>query len=216
MKVVSLNISQAKEVIHQGKTIRTGIFKTPIQQPVLVGQAQLNGDVQADLTFHGGIYKAVYGFSANHYDYWRDALSQPDLHYGAFGENLTVTGLDESQLCIGDQLAIGETILTVSQPRVPCFKLAIALNNKKAPSLFSKHGATGIYFSVAQQGHIAPNDEVTVVDKCINSVTVHALFNAYYDRHFSDANKVLEAALKVNALAPEWQEKIDKRLSRDS
>jgi MOSC domain-containing protein YiiM len=157
MKVVSLNVSQVQEVSHKGKTVLTGIFKKPTADKVLVHKDHLEGDAQGDLTVHGGDEKAVYAFSANHYDYWRHALSQPDLHFGQFGENLTITDLDEADFCIGDQLSIGECILEVSQPRVPCFKLGIALNNDKAPSLYSKHGATGIYFRIIESGFIAPN-----------------------------------------------------------
>ena len=216
MKVVSLNVSQAQEVSYKGKTVLTGIFKKPTTDKVMVHKDHLEGDAQGDLKVHGGVEKAVYAFSANHYDYWRQALSQPDLRFGAFGENLTITDLDEADFCIGDQLSIGECILEVSQPRVPCYKLGIALNNDKAPSLYSKHGATGIYFRVIESGFIAPDDEVKVVKKMADGVTVKSLFAAYYDRHFEDAIKVLETVICVDALADEWRAKVTKRLARAS
>jgi MOSC domain-containing protein YiiM len=215
MKVLSLNLSKAKAVQYRGKEVMTGIFKQPVDAPtIFVDKNNIVGDEQADLTVHGGEYKAVYAFSANHYQYWRDTLNQPDLSFGVFGENLTITDLDESTLCIGDQLSIGECILEISQPRVPCFKLSIALNNSKTPNLFTKSWSTGIYFCVVKPGHIAPDDEVKVIVKAENSVTVQALFRAYYDREFDQTAEVFEAALKVKALAPEWIAKVQKKMSQ--
>jgi MOSC domain-containing protein YiiM len=215
MKVVSLNLSKVKSVEYKGKTVTTGIFKKPVQQPVYIDNNSLRGDEQADLTYHGGEFKAVYGFCADHYNYWQEALGQPDLPYGIFGENLTVTDLDEAKLCIGDHLSIGECILEVSEPRVPCFKLGIALQNDKAPNLFTKSWCTGVYFRVEKPGFITANDEVKIIKKATDSVTVQALFRAYYDRDFVDAQKVLEKALTVAALAPDWREKALKRINRD-
>lgn len=214
MKVVSLNISAVKAVAYLEKTVLTGIFKQPSQDKIWVNKTHLQGDAQADLTVHGGEYKAVYAFSADHYAYWRNTLCQPDLRYGVFGENLTITALDEAQLCIGDHLQVGECILQISQPRVPCFKLGIALKDKKAPGLFTKSGATGIYFSVVQAGFVAPGDEVKRIKKDPHEVSVESLFRAYYDRGFADSETVFEAALKVEALAPEWQEKVRKKLKQ--
>jgi len=212
MKLVSINIAQPTEVEYLGKIVSTGIFKQPINSQVYVNQNNITGDGQSDLIHHGGEHKAVYGFAAEHYHYWRETLERPDLSYGAFGENLTISALTESTLCIGDQLQIGDTILEVSQPRVPCFKLAIALDNKQAPNLFTKSYATGIYFRVKQQGFINVNDKVTLIKSHSKQLSVAALFRAYFDRSYSDAVAVLESAATIEELAPEWQEKIAKKL----
>lgn len=214
MKVVSLNLSMVKAVQWQGKTVTTGIFKQPVDNKVYVDKNNVEGDAQADLSVHGGEYKAVYAFSANHYEAWKKSLSRLALPYGTFGENLTITDLNETDLCIGDQLAIGDCVLEVSQPRVPCFKLGIALDNPKIPNLFTKSWNTGVYFKVVKPGFICPDNEVEVIKRATNSVTLQALFRAYYDRDFADSTQVLETALTIDALAPEWQKKAAKKLAQ--
>jgi len=216
MKVVSINIALPTEVEYQGKTVTTGIFKKPVNRKIYVNQQLMTGDGQADLINHGGLDKAVYGFSADHYSGWRQTLTAPDLGYGAFGENLTISGLAEHELSIGDRLLIGDTILEVSQPRVPCFKLGIALDNIKAPSLFTKTYATGVYFRVIKQGYIAPNDIVTVTKTTKKTVSVYALFRAYYDRSYADTLAVLTIAAQLEELAAEWQQKVAKKLAKIS
>lgn len=214
MKIVSINTSQSKQVQHLDKMVSTGIFKQPRNEKVFVGKTNLDGDAQADLKNHGGEHKAVYAFSADHYDYWRQTLSRPDLSHGVFGENLTITALNESTLCIGDKLCIGQSVLQISQPRVPCFKLALAFDNQKMPNLFTKHFATGIYFRVLQQGFITPGDPVTVIKNSADSLSVQTLFQAYYDRTCDNALDIFKKALEIEALAPEWQEKLLKKLQR--
>ena len=214
MKVVSINIAQPTLVEYLGKQVSTGIFKQAVKHRVYGDKVNMAGDGQADLIHHGGTHKAVYGFSSDHYSYWRETLDRPELSYGVFGENLTISSLSEAQLCIGDQLVIGDTVLEVSQPRVPCFKLGIALDNKKIPNLFTKSYATGIYFRVIKQGYISPEDLVIVNKTVSKTVSVQALFRAYYDRSYADAIAVLTIAADIKALAPEWHEKVLKKLAK--
>ena len=212
MQLVSINTSLPKLIRYNGKEMLSGIFKQAVTGSVFVSKNNLEGDGQADLLNHGGEHKAVYGFSHNHYAYWREALGFPSLATGVFGENLTITNLDEEQLHIGDQLRIGELVLEVSQPRVPCYKLGIALGNKKAPQMFINHFETGVYFRVKQEGTICTNDTVEVIKRSAHAVSVKSLFRAYFDKSMVYSAEVLAAGLDVPELAPEWQEKIKKRL----
>ena len=212
MKLLSINISQAVDVSYNDKIISTGIFKKPISGSVDIDQHGLLGDQQVDLINHGGEHKAVYGFSANHYDYWRQELDNPDLSYGQFGENLTISDLDEATLCIGDQLQIGDCILEITQPRVPCFKLGIALGLNAMPKLFVQSASTGIYFRVLQVGSIANGSLVERIYHHPKQLSVQTLFKAYFDHHFIDANKVLKIASDLPELSDEWQQKVLARL----
>ena len=214
MKIISINTSILKETTHQGKTILTGIFKTPTDQAVTVGKLNITNDLQADLENHGGEHKAVYAFSQHHYPYWREELNQPALGPGAFGENLTVAHLDEANIQLGDQYQIGQCILEVSQPRVPCFKLGLALNNKHAPKLFTQHFHTGVYFRVIKEGPIQVGHELELIKRVPNSVSVHDLFRAKFDKSFCGAQDIITRAYKLDCISPEWRAKVDKMYSR--
>lgn len=200
------------EVEYNDNVISTGIFKKPIDSSVLVDHHGLAGDQQVDLKNHGGEHKAVYGFSEQHYDHWREALNKPELSFGQFGENLTISELDETSLCIGDQLQIGDCILEITQPRVPCFKLGIALERDNMPKLFVQHGNTGIYFRVLQSGTIKEADLVELNYQHPDKLSLYALFNAYFDKNFVNANEVMELATKIPQLSNEWHEKVIARL----
>ena len=212
MELVSVNVSLPREVDYNGELIRTGIFKKPINGTVTITETHVDGDQQVDLKNHGGEHKAVYGFSANHYDYWRTTLEQPDLAYGQFGENLSITDLDEATLCIGDQIQIGDCILEITQPRVPCFKLGIAMDLRTMPKLFIEHAATGIYFRILQAGTIESGMTVEKVFHHPKQLAVKTLFKAYFDKTFVDATAVMQLAADIPQLSNEWQEKVLSRL----
>ena len=216
MEVISVNVSTPVEVEYQGKTITTGIFKKPVKGSVSVKDHNLAGDGQADPINHGGADKAIYAFSSDHYPYWRDILNSPDLSPGTFGENLTISKLDESDLHIGDQLSIGSCLLEVSQPRVPCFKLGIAVNSKTMPKLFTQHFETGVYFRVIQEGTIKAGDQVSITKQDPSKVSIKVLFQAYFDKKFKGSTQTFEQALLVPALADEWRNHLATRLARKS
>jgi len=213
LKLVSINVSQPVKVEYNDKIISTGIFKKPINGSATASSLGLTGDQQVDLDNHGGEYKAVYGFSAHHYDYWRTKLNRPELSYGQFGENLTITDLDEAHLCIGDQLQIGDCILEITQPRVPCFKLGIALDLKEMPRLFVQHAATGIYFRVLNPGEISPMTQVKLIHHHPKQLSVQSLFRAYFDRDYVEASKTLSLAADITELSSEWRKKVLSRLN---
>ena len=212
MKLISINVSLPVEIEYNNKIVSTGIFKKPINHDVFVSPSGLEYDQQVDLKNHGGEHKAVYAFSAQHYDYWKEALNKPDLSFGQFGENLTISNLDEASLCIGDQLQIGDCILEITQPRVPCFKLGIALGLAQMPKLFVQRAATGIYFRVLQLGIINTDSEIKIIVQHPAKLTVQTLFKAYFDKSFSNPQVVLKLAAEITQLSNEWRGKIISRL----
>lgn len=212
MKLIAINVSQPVDVNYRNKIVSTGIFKKPVKGDVIVRPQGLTGDQQVDLKNHGGEHKAVYAFSEHHYDYWRKHLNQPELSFGQFGENLTISNLDEATLCIGDQIQIGDCILEITQPRVPCFKLGIALNRDEMPKLFVQYGATGIYFRVLQSGSIKAGDNVEVIHQHPKQLTVQTLFKAYFDKSFSNPQAVMALAAKIPQLSAEWRKKVLSRI----
>ncbi|NRA83807.1 MAG: MOSC domain-containing protein [Gammaproteobacteria bacterium] len=213
MKIISTNISKIKTILHRGKEIKTGIFKAPTCDEVIIEKMNIIGDEQADRIHHGGEHKAVYAFSFNHYDYWKDILENNSLSSGMFGENFTISDLCEETINIGDQLRVGTALLEVSQPRVPCFKLGIALGNENVLKLFTQHYCTGVYFRVLEPGVAKTGDIVTVERKTTHDISVKKLFQAYFDRKYVGCEQILEQALLLDQLAPEWKEKLRKRLA---
>ena len=211
MYVMSVNVARVREINFQGESHKTGIFKEPVAGLVAVSTLGLQGDRQCDLLNHGGEHKAVYGFALEHYGHWRETLANPGLEPGAFGENLTISGLDEEAICIGDQFTIGSVLLEVSQPRVPCFKLGIALEDERAPALFSQYFHTGIYFRVLQEGSLKKGITCERTFSHPAGLSVHSLFRAFYDRDYPDRSSLLANACKLEALAPEWQHKLRTR-----
>lgn len=212
MELLSVNVSLPVEVEYNGKQITTSIFKKSVLDSVTVSEQGLTGDQQYDLENHGGGHKAVYGFSVKHYDYWLERLGLDDLLLGHFGENLTLTDLDESQLCIGDQLKINDCILEITQPRVPCFKLGMVFNDKTFPRQFIEHGATGIYFKVLQTGTIQVGDKAKLHYQHPEQLSVQTLFKAYFDKDFINPLDVMKQAASIAELSDEWRQKVLSRI----
>jgi MOSC domain-containing protein YiiM len=214
MTLMSVNVSQPIEVTYGDNSIITGIFKQPVAGAVAVHRLNLDGDAQADLVNHGGESKAVYAYSLDHYAYWREALGRNDMPYGQFGENLTVAGLDEAELCVGDQLQIGDALFTISQPRVPCFKLGIRLADKRMPKMFALSLRTGFYLRVLREGTIKAGDTVDVVARGQCSLSIRSLFDAYLKPNDRDALRLLTRAMEIPELSMEWRGHIGERLAR--
>jgi len=157
--VVSVQIAQARKVMIGGRAILTAIYKTPVSGTVAVGPLGLQGDEQADLSVHGGLEKAVYAYPSEHYGFWRAARAEAgvagldtELHYGAMGENLSLQGLLESDVWVGDRLRFANCVLRVEQPREPCFKFNAAMGFNKAVKAMAQSGLCGFYLSVEQAG----------------------------------------------------------------
>jgi MOSC domain-containing protein YiiM len=156
----------AREVIWN-----TSIFKEPVDGPVKIGQLNLAGDKQADLTAHGGADKAVYAYPAEHYEYWRRELPEMTFLWGQFGENLTTEGLMEDTVHIGNSLRVGSATLMVTQPRMPCYKLVLRFGRDDMIKRFLASGRSGFYFSVIQSGSVAANSEIEILTREPNRVS---------------------------------------------
>lgn len=215
MKLLSINIATPVSLSVKGKTVQTSIFKTPVAGPVALGLMDLVGNTQADLVNHGGADKAVYAFGANHYIYWQQWLNKAkSLNYGALGENLTLSELDENSLCIGDELSIGNTVLAVTQFRVPCFKLGLKFERLDMPAAFIQYAHTGAYFKVLQTGTIESNSEVSISHRNSEQVALKPLFEAWFKPKTHGNTALIERALKIDNLSAQWRERFSARLSR--
>jgi MOSC domain-containing protein YiiM len=159
-QLVSVNVGLPRRVQWKGRSVLTGIFKEPVSGPVVARRLDLDGDRQADLTVHGGPDKAVYVYPAEHYDPWRYELAPIELRWGMFGENLTTQGLIEEGVLIGERLQIGQAIFVVTQPRQPCYKLALRFGRDDMLRRFVQTRRTGWYFAVEREGAVAAGDPI--------------------------------------------------------
>ena len=212
MKLVSVNLGLPREVISKGKSVTTGIFKEPVEGRIFVSTLNLNGDRQADLRVHGGVHKAVYAYPAEHYDYWRRELPGVELPWGMFGENLTVEGMFEDQVSIGDRFRIGSTELVVTQPRLPCYKLAVKFRRDDIIKRFLDSGRTGFYFAVLKEGEVGAGDTIETIGRDPNELKVADITQLYLDRK-DDAER-LRRALSVDALPDSWKTHFEHQLER--
>ncbi len=203
MKVISVNVGLPREAIWKGTTVRTAIFKRPVDGPVAIKKLNLAGDQQADLKVHGGAEKAVYAYPAEHYDYWRKELPEVPFSWGTFGENLTTKGLKEDTLCIGDQLRIGSAILMVTQPRMPCYKLEFRFDRDDMIKRFLMSGRSGFYFSVIEPGEVSVGSKVEILDRDPNRVTVVDIVHLYLGQ--TGDPELLQRAMHVRALPENWK-----------
>jgi MOSC domain-containing protein YiiM len=172
MNVLSINVGRPRDVEWRGEIVRTSIFKDPVAGTVRVNRLNLEGDQQSDLSVHGGVDKAVYVYPSEHYEFWRQQFPGFELPWGAFGENFTTTGLDEERIHIGDRLRIGTAELVVTQPRMPCYKLAIRFGRMDMIKRFLKSGRSGFYLAVTRQGEAASNDEISIIASPPDAVTI--------------------------------------------
>src|SRR4029079_19518830 len=172
MKIISLNVGRPRLVMRNDEPVSTGIYKEPVDGRVMLRTLNLDGDRQADLTVHGGADKAVYAYPSEHYGHWRGELPEMELPWGMFGENFTVEGLDESSVNIGDRFRVGEAEVTVTQPRMPCYKLGIKFGRADIIKRFLASGLTGFYFSVRCEGEVGAGDEIELIGRDENNVTV--------------------------------------------
>ncbi|WP_375419427.1 MOSC domain-containing protein [uncultured Hymenobacter sp.] len=180
MRLLSVNTSLPRDLIWQDKPVRTSIFKQPVAGPVEVFAEHLAGDGQADLKHHGGPNKAVYAYPTEHYPYWAAHVPREKLVPGAFGENLTTEGLLESDVRLGDCFQIGSAVLMAVQPRVPCFKLGVRLDDARMVKRFQQAGRSGIYFRVVEPGTLQAGDLLTLVERAAHEVTVQQAADSYY------------------------------------
>ena len=200
MQVIAVCVGLPREVSWKGKPITTGIFKQPVAGRVRMRSLNLDGDQQADLTVHGGIEKAIYAYPMEHYAYWRQELPDQPLPWGTFGENLTIEGLSETTVNIGDRFRMGTAEVMVTQPRFPCFKLNLKFGRDDMVKRFLDSCLSGIYFSVVQEGEVGAGDAIEPVSRDENNVTVTDIVSIY--RREAD-HDLVRRAVHVPALAAE-------------
>ncbi|OBG38750.1 MOSC and FAD-binding oxidoreductase domain-containing protein [Mycobacterium sp. E3198] len=202
--LVSVNVGMPKDVRWRGKTVYTGIGKTPVEGPVMARRLNLDGDGQGDLAGHGGEQRAVMVYQLESYDFWAQYLGRDDLVPGNFGENFTISGLADDEVCIGDRYRIGEAEFEVSQPRVTCFRVGMRLNEPRMPNLLVSQHRPGFYFRVISEGVVRAGDDIVRTRRGRHELTV-ADVDALLYLPKRDIEQ-LRRAVDVPALSPGWQQ----------
>ncbi len=203
MKIVSVNVGLPREVTWKDKKVMTGIFKEPVKSRVLMRTLNLDGDGQADLSVHGGPSKAVYAYPSEHYPYWRDELPGMPLPWASFGENLTVEGMLEKEINIGDRFRVGSAEVMVTEPRMPCFKLGIRFGRDDIIKRFLRSARTGFYFAVLREGEVGAGDPIEPLSRGQGDVTVSDIWRLYAEER--DNLELLRRAVQVEALPESWR-----------
>ncbi|MGA8858941.1 MAG: MOSC domain-containing protein [Candidatus Sulfotelmatobacter sp.] len=197
--------------VYKGATINTGIFKQPVSGRIALRRLNLDGDQQADLTVHGGPYKAVYAYPSEHYEYWRGELPEMELPWGVFGENFTTEGLGEDELHVGDRFRIGSATVMARQPRMPCYKLAAKFKRDDMIERFLVSERSGFYFSVEQEGEVAAGDSLQLISRNHGGITIAEMNRLFVrDRYNRD---LLQKAIATAALPETWREYFLPRLN---
>ena len=210
MKIISVNVGLPRLVLRNDEPVSTGIFKEPVAGRVMMRTLNLDGDRQSDLSVHGGPQKAVYVYPSEHYGFWKQELPDMDLSWGVFGENLTTTGLLETEIHIGDKFRIGTGEVMVTQPRMPCYKLGIRFGRPDIIKRFLLSERSGFYLSVLKEGEVGAGDEFQLLEKNtagVRVVDVTRLFST--DKENVD---LMLRAIATEALPESWREYFLKRL----
>jgi ferredoxin-NADP reductase/MOSC domain-containing protein YiiM/ferredoxin len=201
--LLSVNVGLPKDVAWQGRTVFTGVFKDPVTGPRRVRKLNIDGDGQGDLAGHGGEQRAVFVYQIDAYRYWERELGRDDFVYGQFGENLTVEGLSDEDVCIGDRYRIGTAVFEVTQPRVTCYRVGIRMNDPRIPALLVSHHRPGFYFRVLEEGDVQAGDEIVKLASGAEKMPVaEASALLYLPGH---TRQQLLRALRIPALSPGWQ-----------
>ncbi|HJP92176.1 MAG TPA: MOSC domain-containing protein [Pyrinomonadaceae bacterium] len=210
MKIISLNVGLPRLVLRDGEPVSTGIFKEPVAGRVRLRTLNLDGDRQADLSVHGGPYKAVYLYPSEHYEFWKRELPDMDLPWGVFGENLTTTGLFETETHIGDQFRIGSAEVMVTQPRMPCYKLGIRFGRTDIIKRFLVSERSGFYLSVLKEGEVGAGDEFELIEKNASGVRVVDVTRLYSSEKHNV--ELMRRAIATEALPDSWRDYFQKRI----
>jgi MOSC domain-containing protein YiiM len=209
MKLLSVNVGLPRPVTWGGKIYETSIFKQPVGGRVMMRRLNIDGDAQSDLNFHGGVDMAVYVYAEDHYPYWQTALKIGKLAPGAFGENLTVSGMTEDSTHIGDRFAIGDALVEVSEPRSPCHKLAMKYDRAKLPKEFQKSGRVGFYLRVLEPGEIGAGDAIETVSRDPAALSVLEVLRIWEKKRPKAAE--IDRALAVPALSLKWKRQLSEK-----
>jgi ferredoxin-NADP reductase/MOSC domain-containing protein YiiM len=213
-RLLSVNVGLPRDVTWNGKTVRTAVWKLPIAERRMARKLNIDGDGQGDLAGHGGEHRAVFVYQMDSYHYWERFLGRNDFTYGQFGENFTVEGLTDNEVCIGDRYRIGDALFEVTQPRVTCYRVGIRMNEPRMPALLVAHHRPGFYFRVLQEGEVGAGDDIVKVAdgaERANVAEIDALL--YLPGH---SQEQLQRALRIPALSKGWQGSFRAMLQQDS
>jgi len=212
-KLLSVNVGLPREISWGGRTVRTAIWKEPVQGKRTVRRLNIDGDGQGDLVGHGGEQRAVFVYQLDSYRYWQDQLHRADFAYGQFGENLTVDGLSDTNVCIGDRYRIGGALFEVTQPRVTCYRVGIRMDEPRMAALLVSHGRPGFYFRVLEEGEVEAGDEIFKVLEGPERMSVAEMNELLYlPGHPSPK---LEQALRIPALSLGWRKSLQALLQQE-
>ena len=213
-RLLSVNVGLPRDVTWNGKTVRTSVWKSPVDGRRTVRKLDIDGDAQADLAGHGGEHRAVFVYQMDSYHYWERFLGRNDFTFGQFGENFTVDGLPDNEVCIGDRYRIGAAEFEVTQPRVTCYRVGIRMNEPRMPALLVAHHRPGFYFRVLQEGEVQAGDEIVKIADGPERITVADVDALLYLPGHSSAQ--LQRALRIPALSNGWQSSFRAMLEQDS
>ena len=211
MKVVSVNIGKKQTLSWRGKAVQTGIYKYPVDRSIILGETDVEGDVVYDRRYHGGVDKACYLYSKDHYAFWKEKYPDLDWNNGMFGENITIEGLNEAELQIGDILYIGECRVQVSQPRQPCFKLGIRFETQKILKDFIAAPFPGVYVRVIQPGAVQKGDHVQLSERLHDSIGLLEVWELLYSKN--QDQDLLEFAAHFQHMGTDAKESLLKKLN---
>ncbi len=212
MKLLSVNVGGVQNLEFNGRVVESGINKEKVDGKVEVLKQGLIGDKQADLSVHGGLDKAVYAYSVEHYEFWQNKLKVNALPFGQFGENFTVEGMDDREVMIGNSYRIGSVLLQVTQPRVPCFKLGIKMGDPTFPAKFMASGRYGFYFRLLEEGFVEAGDTIELVEKDSSGISVWKVMQIMYAGSHSNRDEII-SALNLQALSADWRTGFEQKLA---
>lgn len=210
MKIISTNIGKATTILWQGLEEKTGIYKYPVSEPIYLGATDVVNDTVTDRKDHAGINKACFLFSADQYPFWKDLYAELSWDWGMFGENLTVEGLDETIIRVGDIYRIGKALVQVSQPREPCYKLGIRFNDQAIVKQYIDHGHSGTYVRILEEGKVKKGDDMELIKQSLNPLTVKQLFDLINAR--KKDQEILKLALENESVPQYKRERLKKFL----
>ena len=202
-RLVSLNVGLPRDVAWEGRTVHTAIWKSSVEGARMVRRLNVDGDRQGDLRGHGGENRAVFVYQMSSYQYWSEQLHRDDFVMGQFGENFTVDGLSDDDVCVGDRYRIGDALFEVTQPRVTCYRIGMRMNEPQMPALLVKHGKPGFYFRVLSEGEVKAGDSITLVARGDRGMSVSAINSLLYLPPHPMSE--IERATQITALSPGWR-----------
>ena len=212
-RLLSVNVGLPRDVTWNGKTVRTSVWKSPVDGRRMVRKLDIDGDAQADLAGHGGEHRAVFVYQMDSYHYWERFLGRSDFTFGQFGENFTVEGLSDDEVCIGDRYSIGGAEFEVTQPRVTCYRVGIRMNEPRMPALLVEHHRPGFYLRVLQEGEVGADDDIVKIADGPEKITVADIDGLLYLP--GPSREQLERALQIPALSQGWQSSFQAMLQQD-